>query len=921
MLVGRERELEHLEAVVACARRGRGASLVVRGEPGVGKTALLAAVADRAEGVTALSARGTESEGRLAFAGVASLARPLFDLIDQLPAPQQRSLGIALALVDGRIHSPHQAYLGLLTLFGVAAERQPLLVVVDDLQWLDRESTRALLFVARRVQSDHVAILLATRAGEDDELDLHDLPSLTIRGLPLDAATELLRVRYPDIGPDVRRALAVATDGLPLALEEIPALLSPAQRRGDEPLPDPLPVGRNLRDAYRRSLGRVPASSLDGLLVVAATAGGSSGVVDRTLARLGVAVGALAAAEAEGLIRSDGTSYVFRHPVLRATIYGGATASARRRVHAALADALDGSAPEARAWHLAAAARGEDDAAADALEQAAASAARRGGHDAAALALERAASLTGVPADRARRLVAGADACRLGGMGTLGLGLLDRALRDSTDRLMRADIQLLRGRLLYLYGSVDEAHELLAAEADNIELEAPDRAAVMLTEATWACTAAAEVPLALRSAARAHALATPIGGATEVAAALAHAEALLLSGNMDDAWAILRQCRPALERSGGGVTPPFSPTSAMTFLVAEDYEVARSLMNRQVAAARELAAPGLLAFVLASRAEYWFRVGQWATAHADAVEAVELGNDHGWSSVRPFALITLARVEAGLGDPGSVEHADAGERLVARSGCRSLIMAAQSARALFYLGAGRPHDAIAELEQTAILWQRSGCQHPSVVQWMPDLIEAYVHAGRPDDAARSLAVLVRDAERTGSTWARAAAARCEGLLDPVGGERAFHMSLALLAGSPTPFEEARTQLGFGERLRRGGRRADARPNLRAALETFERIGAAGWAHRARTEIGGSVEHRQTEPSAIRTLSPQELQVALQVAGGATNLEAAASLFVSRKTVEFHLRNVYRKLDIRSRTDLARVMAENEPTVPSQLRAN
>ncbi|HEX5829224.1 MAG TPA: LuxR C-terminal-related transcriptional regulator, partial [Candidatus Limnocylindrales bacterium] len=630
------------------------------------------------------------------------------------------------------------------------------------------------------------------------------------------------------------------------------------------------------------------------------------------LRHVGLEPGALEPAVAAGLVDGGPGGPVFRHPMVRATVYAAASESLRREIHGILAVIAGPGATEARAWHLAAAASGDDDVAAEALEAAASSASRRGAHESAFAALERAASMTSDPATRVRRLVAGAEACRLAGLGESGLRLLDQALVDASGPVARADIQLLRARILFGMGSMDEVRALLVREADVIEAVAPDRAATMLTEASWACTAAADVALALRASKRGHAIARRVGGPVELAASLAWGESLVLAGRMGEARVVLRGCLVALEHHVATIAPPFSPTSAMTFLVAEEYEVAGSMMHGQVAAARELGAPALLAYVLASRSDYRFRVGDWAAAHADAAEALRLADERGWPSIRPFILIAMARVEAGLGRPDSLGHADAGERLVGRHGSRSLIIVAQSARALYHLGAGHADEAIAELEQTVVLWESSGCRNPNVVQWMPDLVEAYVHAGRRADAERALALLQQGADRTGGRWANAAAARCRGLLAAGDGEDAFEQALAIHAAYPGPFDAARTHLAFGERLRRAGHRVRSRPHLRAALETFERLGAGAWADRARGEIGGSVEHVVRGRAPIDRLSPQELQVAFQVAAGATNAEAGAALFVSRKTVEFHLRNVYRKLDIRSRTDLARVMAERGP---------
>jgi len=265
----------------------------------------------------------------------------------------------------------------------------------------------------------------------------------------------------------------------------------------------------------------------------------------------------------------------------------------------------------------------------------------------------------------------------------------------------------------------------------------------------------------------------------------------------------------------------------------------------------------------------------------------------------------------------AISHADEGELLGSRHGHRSLIQCAQAARGLFHLGIGNIDMAITELAQTDRLWDLSGVREPNALQWMPDLVEAYVRAGRIDEAERQLVKLEEQAEGSAGTWPTAVAARGRGLIADTAFEAPLTRALALHAVTPTPFEEARTELVYGERLRRAGRRAEARPHLRAALATFHRLGAREWARRAQVELGGSVEHAERGRPASDHLSPHELQIALQVAGGATNAEAAAALFVTRKTIEFHLRNVYRKLGIRSRTELAALMASQRSVRPGQ----
>jgi DNA-binding CsgD family transcriptional regulator len=917
MLVGRDEELRRLRRLLDRARSGAGGCIVIRGEPGVGKTELTEEVVRRAHGFQVTTARGVESESELAFAGLATLTRPCLGRIDELAPPQRRAISSALALSDEPTGSAHAVYLAFLSLLALAADEHPQLIVVDDLQWVDRPSTNAILFAARRLGADRVAMVLAMRPSEDgDRSNALGLPEVTLGGLEPEAARSLLTSEYPDMDGSVVSAVVKATAGVPLALLEVPRLLSEDQVRGREALADPVPVGTRVQDAFRRTLATLPPGCREALVVLAADERSAPAILLQALQQLGLAIDVLEPARHAAVIRDVADGVAFRHPLLRSAVYHGMPISIRRRAHLALANALGDDHVERRAWHLAFAASAPDEEVASTLVNAARAAGRKGAYASAVAAYERAAELTPDPGLRAWRFLDGAEACRLGGFPDRGISLLDRAMALAPASPVRAHIQLTRGRILFHHGSLPDAYAVFTKEARRIERELPEVAAKLLTEACWTCTGAADVPNGLRSAEHAYALSRIVGGPARATAALALAEAYLLIGRGRDARRILTACKAYLESRPSPFSPAFSPTIAMSYLVAGDYEFAGFLLNAQVAAARELGAPGLISFVIGSRVDYLFRTGEWTAAYADGTEALALARDVPSFSILAFVLTELARTEAGLGREDALNHATEGERLVARHGHHSLILCAQAARALLHLGAGRIDEAITELRQTDRLWDRSGARDPGVVQWMPDLVEAFARAGRFDEAWNILGKLDDQAEQSQSTWARAVAARGRGLLADVEFESHLTEALALHATEPTPFEEARTELVFGERLRRAGRRAEARPHLRAALATFHRLGARDWARRAEVELGGSVEHAERGRPASDHLSPHELQIALQVAGGATNAEAAAALFVTRKTVEFHLRNVYRKLGIRSRTELAALMAAQRSVRPA-----
>ena len=916
MLVGRDEELRRLKHLLDRARSGAGGCVVIRGEPGVGKTELTEEVVRRARRFQVTTARGVESESELAFAGLATLTRPSLSRIHELAPPQHRAISSALALSEEQTGSAYAVYLAFLSLLALAADANPQLVVVDDLQWVDRPSSSAILFAARRLSADRVAMVLAERTGEDASgPQVRDLPEVVLGGLPPTAARKLLGHHYPDLVDTVADALTRATGGVPLALVEVPRLLSESQRRGLVPLVDPVPVGTRVQEAFRRTLATLPRACLDALVVLAADERGSPEALATALENLGSSVNALEPAMRAAVVREVGGTFTFRHPLLRSAVYHGAPAHIRRRAHLSLADAIGGTSPERRAWQLAAATAMPDKSVADALTDAGRSATRRGAHSSAASAFERAAELTPDLAMRSQRLLEGAEAARIGGLPDRGIRLLDRALALDPDPGLRADIQLTRGRIAFHYGLLQEAFELFNEEARRVESEFPERAAKLLIEACWTRSPAADIPAGVEVAERAYALGRRVGGSTEVMAALALAEAVLLAGRGRDARRLMQANKAALEARLSPLSPPFSPTSAMCYQAAEDFEFAGSLFHAQVVAARELAAPGLLSFVLTSRADFHFRTGEWTAAYADGTEALALARDVPSFTILAFVLTNLARVEAGHGLEAAISHADEGELLGSRHGHRSLIQCAQAARGLFHLGIGNIDMAITELAQTDRLWDLSGVREPNALQWMPDLVEAYARAGRIDEAERQLVKLEEQAEGSAGTWPTAVAARGRGLIADTAFEAPLTRALALHAVMPTPFEEARTELVYGERLRRAGRRAEARPHLRAALATFHRLGARDWARRAQVELGGSVEHAERGRPASDQLSPHELQIALQVAGGATNAEAAAALFVTRKTIEFHLRNVYRKLGIRSRTELAALMASQRSIRP------
>ncbi|HEY2937542.1 MAG TPA: AAA family ATPase [Gaiellaceae bacterium] len=916
MLLGREAECRRIDRLLAEARKGASGALVVRGEPGIGKTALLRYACRRATDMTVLQARGVESESELPFAGLADLVRLVLDFLRKIPAPQSAALAGALAIGPPGAGDLYAVAAATLSLLAAAAESNPLLAVVDDAHWLDASSSTALVFAARRLGAEGVVLLFAVREGERTGFEPAGLPELTLSGLGRDASRELLAgAEARPVAADVAERLFEVTGGNPLAMIEIPGALSDGELAGREPLEDPLPPGARIERAFRRRLAELPAESRRTLLLAAASETPDLDTIATAAKALRLDPKALEPAEAAGLIAIEGGRLEWRHPLLRSAVYHGASAGERRAAHRALADALAGArSADRRAWHLASAALAPDEAVAQALEQAALDARRRGARATAAGAYERATRLTPDDEQRSRRLLEAARDWQLVGRLDRALTLLDDALARTSNPLIRADIQHLRGSAEMWTGSAEKSQTLLEREAKRVEPLDPGRAARMLGEASIAWTMAGECRKALSTARHACRVAERAGpGAREVTAGLL-SNALILRGDAHRAHPLLVRCRSAFEEGDPLAMGGFYVQAAGHSSVwIEEYAEGRAVLVRTIEAAREASALGLLPFPLAALAELDFRTGRWAAAYANASESVALAEELRQLNELSFSLVSLALVEAGQGRQEETRaHVARAVELAGAYGVGSILAYAGSALGLLELGLGRPEEAIAHLERVDGLVRGFELEEPGVVQWAPDLVEAYILARRAADAERILSAFQRQAKRTGRTWALATAARCRGMLaDEDGFETEFGQALSWHERTKTPFERARTELRLGERLRRARRASDARARLRSALEAFEALGATPWAEQARVELAASGERRERrrEASGLRRLTPQELQIALIAARGATNREIAAGLFLSPKTVEFHLGKVYRKLGIRSRTELAHALAE------------
>ncbi len=882
---------------------------MVCGDPGIGKTALLEEVAATASGFTILRSQPLQTESKLPFAGLFDLLRPLVPLLDRIPERQAAVLSGALALGPPTPGDRLAAAAATISLLAAGAEGAPVLAIVDDAHWLDTPSREALLFAGRRLGSEGVVLLLAMR--DRAWLEGAGIERMALRGLDADAAAELVAGTGRTISARVREQLVADTDGNPLALLEAMETLSDAQLGGTAAIAEPIAVGRSLEGAFAQRLEPLPQETRTALLVAAASDTGDSNEIVRALAGLGLAASALDLAERKGLVASRAGRLEFRHPLLRSAAYHVADPVGRRAAHRALAMALDPDLGDRIAWHVAAAAAGPDEAAARLLEGSATVAYGRRGYVSAASALAAAARLSPEPADRIRRTIGAANAFRLGGEPQTAAEILGGVVDLVPDPLVRADIQLLRVAAVMLVRPMMETYALLIDEASRVEPHDPDRAATMLAIASIGAVGAADVERSVETAGRAVRLAPSVNNPAGMLAALALSFSLTLAGRVAEARGILEPLIPLIETLDPlGEAGLVVVTAAHTISWLEDCVRARRMLERIVDTARMAGAVTMLPHPLATLSEVELHCGRLAPAYAAATEAVQIANEIGLDMDSSIALVVLARIEALLGFEDACRvHVMRALESSRRLGATSIENYAASVLGVLELSLGHPDRAIAHLAECARLEAAYGVGLPIAVPWNADLIEAYVRMGRCDDALRELETLEVQGRATGSRWAMATAARCRGLLaDEDAYEDVLQRALEI-HGDEDAFERARTELSLGRRRRRSRHRASARIVLRQALATFESLGAEPWAEQARVELRAAGETPAPSPGgSLMALTAQELQVALVVADGATNKEAGAALFISPKTVEFHLGNVYGKLNVRSRAELVRKVA-------------
>lgn len=913
VLYGRERERAHLAALMEQARAGTAGVLVVLGEPGVGKTALLRDLttsqqeAARGGSARVLGTAGVESESPLPYAALHRLLRPVANF-DRLPAPQARALRVAFGLEDGPTVQPFLVGVATLSaLTDVAEHDSPVLCVVDDAQWLDSASADALLFAARQLSADPVAMVFAARTGEAGVAAFAPtgLPILQLGGLDDEAARHLLDERSGDPLPgEVADRLVRDTGGNPLALLELPTGLSPAQLLGAAPLPQQLSLTAGVERAFLDRCRRLSEPVQTLLLVAAADATGRLDTVRQAAGVLGVQPTAWQDAERSGLLTFTGDAVGVRHPLVRSAVYQAATSFERQQVHRALADAVGEDDPDRATWHRAAAVDGPDADVADALHQVAVRAEQRGGHVAAADAFDRSAALTVNESARAVRLFGAARTAWAAGQAVRARALATSARELASDPLLRADIDRLRARIEIYVGSAADAHRIFTVAARTVADLDHGRALEMASAAALTRTYGGDSSATLPDEVLAHLL-TPTETDTPRTVCLRLLLGTLTASAQSDWARAAATLEQALDAGRQVEDLDVMGNLGNTALNLGHDDGARFFYSAMVSGARELGAGMVVIYGLERLAFAQLPVAQWAGLRSSVDEALTLARSVGQPTLTAAPLAWLTLLAALTGDADYDHHLAELEDVVPRhplgiltDPVHDLTRWAKGAR------------AVADGDASAAMHHLGAMRVPALQRMATvDRIEAAVRALERDQALAWVAELEPFATATNRPWALAdlELGRALTAQDPVEAATSFQRALGHYQAAARPYDQARTQLAYGEFLRRTNRRVDARTYLRPALETFTDLGATPLVARATQALRASGETaRKRDPSTLLDLTPMERKVAQLVSTGLSNKDVAAQCWVSPRTVAFHLRNVFTKVGVSSRTALAQL---------------
>lgn len=906
-LRGRRAEQAALDRLLDEVRAGQSRALVLRGEAGVGKTALVDYLQERASGCRVVRAAGVESEMEIAFAGLHQLCAPMLGSLARLPGPQRDALSTAFGLSGGEAPDRFLVGLAVLGLLSEAAEEAPLVCLVDDAQWLDRASAQGLAFVARRLLAESVAVVFAVREPSEDQ-EWTGLPGLGVVGLSDADARALLDSVVPGrFDERVRDRIVAETRGSPLALVELPRGLTAAELAGGFGRPDVRPLASRVEQSFQRQLESLPTETQRLLLTAAAEPVGDATLLWSAAQRLGIGRDAGAPAEAAGLIEF-GARVRFRHPLVRAAAYRAAALPDRRTVHRALAETTDPEAdPDRRAWHRAHAAMGPDEEVAGELERSAGRAQARGGLAAAGAFLERAAELTPDLGNRARRALDAAQAKLQAGAFDSALALLATAEEGPDDALRRARVDLVRAQIAFASRHGSEATPLLLAAAQRFEPLDIGSARATYLAAFGAAMLAGRLAGGVgpqevaRTARRAAQSPEPVKGDL-----LLDSLAVLFTEGYAAAMPVLKPTLRAFctEDSSGEEDPSLLWFPGAIAVGLWDDESWHVIATRHVQSARESGALSELLLAVNSRVFVHLFAGELATAAA-LVEEIEVVTEATGSQLAPYGALGLA---ASWGREVEAEAAIAASTAeVLARGEGGGLSVTQWAAALLYNGLGRYDDAVAAARQAAEF-------EFGVANWgLAELVEAAARSDRRELAVDSVDRLADMAGVSGTDWALGVLARSRALVsDGDAAEPLYREAIEYLDRTRVRMELGRAHLVYGEWLRREHRRRDAREHLRSAHDMFGRFGAEAFAERARRELqatGETVRKRTVEAPDV--LTAQEAQVARLAAEGHTNPEIGAQLFISPRTAEYHLHKVFSKLDIGSRRQLPGRLAQLE----------
>jgi len=904
MLIDREAEKQELDGLLAAVREGFSGVLVLRGEAGIGKTALLEYALRSAADMRIARAVGIESEMELGFAGLHQLLVPFVGRLERLPGPQCKALGSAFALIDGPAPNLFLVGLAALTLLAEAAARRPVLCVFDDAQWLDQASAHALGFVARRLFADRIGMLFAVRETGERLAALHGLPELRIGGLPEDDARALLAsvVRDGDLDQRTADRIVSETGGNPLALVELGGELSAEELAGRSPLPQPLPLGRRLEERFLARVRTFPHETQTLLLLASAQQHGDPEQLWRAAASLGVGREAANLPELEGLV-TFAPQVAFGHPLVRSAVYQGSAARARRRAHEALAAACDPERdPDRRAWHLGSAVGGLDEEVAAELERSADRARGRGGWASNAAFLHRAAELTPDPRRRAERELEAAKAKLMAGDPGGARMLLEGADPQLADPLARAQARRLDGAIRLGTGHLGESAAILLQAARAFEPLDTRLSRDTLLEALQAATFAGR----FASGAGVHDVLRAAGEVSASPESQATVVDLILDGFAERAEGRAREAavlfRRAIEALGRADDLRWFVLGGFAAIDLLDDEADRALSHRWVKLARGQGALTSLALALAFMGSNDLRAGRFRSADASNAEGQEISVATGDERMTGRARSADVRALAWRGREADVRAAAAAatrDSTQRRSGLG--LSAINLALTVLEISLGSYEAALSSalgpFEEDAI---------GVGTMILPELVEAGARCGDDQTAAVALGRLEARAMAGDAPFGLGLLARSRALLaEDAVAESFYREGIDHLQRCDTAPELARAHLLYGEWLRRQRRRSDARDQLRTAHEMFDSMGAEAFASRARTELLATGEHpRQRTAQTRDELTPHEERIALLASQGASNQEIAAQLFISPSTVAYHLRKIFLKLNVRSRAQLA-----------------